>query len=110
MNNEQFAYLLADRLDKIKNVLGLKAQEYAINGERLHNFKEAARCKNETVEEALWGMFIKHYVSVQDMVYGRTKPTSYLVNEKIGDCINYLILLEAAFTEQLENETDEIRE
>ena len=56
---------------------------------------------NETVAEALWGMNSKHIVSVIDMVEGKLPINERNINEKIGDSINYLILLEAIFRENL---------
>ena len=45
-------------------------------------------------EEVLWSYMTKHLVSLKDIVTeGGAKPQ--VVSEKIGDVINYLILLEA---------------
>lgn len=99
MDNNTFNAILDSRLDGIENVLANKATEYATE-DRLYNFKVAAKIQNTTVAKALWGMANKHLVSVIDLVEGRLKPTDYLVSEKIGDMINYLILLEAVLREQ----------
>ena len=101
MKQDQFDLILKSRLESIKNVLGGKAQEYAINDDRLHNFKVAARIAGNTPREALWGMAMKHLVCVDDMIKGHTTPTPYLINEKLGDMINYLVLLEAVLIEQI---------
>ena len=53
-------------------------------------------------EKALIGMLAKHLVSVLDMVdsFGKEDlPTTSFIDEKIGDSINYLILLEAMLKE-----------
>jgi hypothetical protein len=102
MNTEQFEIILESRLSSIKQVLGNKAKEYAI-GDRLYNFKRAAEISRTTPQQALAGMFMKHLVSVLDLVEGSVSPTEYMVNEKIGDAINYLILLEAIFKEPVVN-------
>lgn len=96
MDAEQFEIILESRLSSIKSVLSNKAKEYAI-GDRLYNFKRAAEILRTTPQQALAGMFMKHLVSVLDLVEGSITPTEYIVNEKIGDAINYLILLEAIF-------------
>jgi len=49
---------------------------------------------DETPERALWGMAKKHLVSVTDLIHGRAEVTPERIDEKIGDMINYLILLE----------------
>ncbi len=98
MTTEEFEDILEERLFQIRRTLSAKAAEYATD-DRLHNFKVAARVNNTTPARALWGMFTKHLVSVIDMVEGRIEPTDKLVDEKVGDMINYLILLEAVLKE-----------
>lgn len=98
MNTEQFNVILECRLSSIKQVLGNKAKEYAI-GDRLYNFKRAAEVLRVTPQQALVGMFMKHLVSVLDLAEGSIPATEYMVNEKVGDAINYLILLEAILKE-----------
>lgn len=102
MNTEEFNTILEYRLSSIKTVLGNKAKEYAI-GDRLYNFKRSAEILRTTPQKALAGMFMKHLVSVLDIVEGSISPTEYIVNEKIGDAINYLILLEAILKEPFVN-------
>ena len=79
----------------------MKADEYATD-DRLHNFKVAAELQNCTPIKALAGMMCKHTVSVYDLVNdvenGKTVPIE-LWNEKIGDSINYLLLLTALIEE-----------
>jgi len=104
MTAGDFQTLLENRLKEIEAVLGQKAGEYAQNGDRLFNFRQAARTNNTTMAEALWGMATKHLVSVQDLVYGRLEPTEETVDEKCLDTINYLILLMAVFEEERCNE------
>jgi hypothetical protein len=101
MNYEMFDSLVSKRCVKIKSVLGSKKKEYASNEERLHNFKVAAKATGKTPEQALWGMYMKHWVSVQDMVEDPYKITRESIDEKIGDSINYHILLEALMFERL---------
>ncbi|RLC23033.1 MAG: hypothetical protein DRH93_08370 [Deltaproteobacteria bacterium] len=100
MKNKDFNNILQDRLSKIELILVEKAKEYATE-DRLHNFKIAGLINNMTISEALWGMATKHLVSIIDMVYGTIPKTEAMVDEKIGDMINYLILLEAVFLEEL---------
>lgn len=100
MNTKTFNDILLKRLEKINNTLAAKSKEYAHGDERLHNFKTAARIKGETPAQALWGMAVKHLVSVDDLVQGRLEPTAKMVDEKVGDMINYLILLEAVLLEK----------
>ena len=106
MNRTEFEFILAARQRKIKETLGKKAAEYSFKLDILHNFKESAKFQSETSKTTtareLWGMAKKHIISVQDMVFSEGKPSIELVDEKIGDAINYLILLEAIFKEEKE--------
>ena len=102
MDSKKFNEILEKRIDKIKNVLSSKEKEYASGSDRLHNFKVAAEIMNETPEKALFGMLLKHIVSVIDMVNDPKSISEYLINEKIGDVINYFILLESLMWERIE--------
>ena len=103
MNAEDFNKLVERRIDLIKKVLIKKGKEYSSENDRLHNFKVAAAIDMQSPVEALWGMAKKHLVSIIDMKNGIAKNgTIYnqaYVDEKIGDMINYLILLEALIEE-----------
>lgn len=102
MTRATFDELLARRLQLTRTVLGTKAGEYASEGDRLHNFKAAATLLCDTSAGALTGMLVKHWVSVMDMVEAHDLGATFSaekVDEKIGDIINYLILLEAVFAE-----------
>lgn len=107
MNSVEFDKVVEGCIDKIKSVLQKKSQEYSSDDDKLHNFdkaKDLMRCK--TKEFALLGMLNKHLVSVVDMIekYEKTGklPNSHLLDEKIGDSINYFILLKACFLDDLE--------
>ena len=102
MNNEDFKVVVDGCIENIKQVLDSKSQEYSSADDKLHNFVAAAklmRCKSK--EFALLGMLNKHLVSVVDMILKYEQegvlPSAKLVNEKIGDSINYFILLKACF-------------
>ena len=100
MKTEDFEELLEYRLEEIRTVLGKKAKEYSTE-DRLHNFKVAANISNCSQAKALWGMAMKHLVSVIDIVEAVRPYDTDTIDEKIGDMINYLILLEAVLKEEL---------
>lgn len=104
MTPENFEQLLRERIQKIRSTLGMKDDEYATDDDRLHNFKMAARIDNETAVQVLWGMFKKHLVSLMDMINGIMSLSETLIDEKCGDSINYIILLEAIFKETLQRQ------
>ena len=110
MTADDFQIILKRRLKLTENVLGYKAKEYSNDEDRFHNFNVAARWDAESPERALWGMLKKHLVSVQDIVNTIESGTGDAISEisrerideKIGDCINYLILLEGIMLENLD--------
>jgi hypothetical protein len=107
MKTEHFNQVVESRTEKIKSVLAKKATEYASAKDRLHNFKTAALFDGITPERALWGMMLKHLTSVRDMVHGLEQepfdhcPDAALWDEKLGDSINYLVLLEGLIAERV---------
>jgi len=101
MNNEQFNKLVKERFGQCEAILCKKADEYASDTDRLHNFKVAARVNQCSPEQALWGMYSKHLVSVMDMFQAPDRVTAEQIKEKIGDSINYHMLLEALLVERL---------
>ena len=97
MTAQEFDIVVENRLALITKILLTKRAEYAPEGgDRLHNFNRAAAMLGTTPEKALVGMLAKHLVSLLDIVDNiETKPPSVpLLEEKIGDAVNYLILLE----------------
>lgn len=104
MNSKRFYHLVDKQIDHIKATLVSKGQEYSTNENKLHNFDKAARMSNQSREKALLGMMLKHTVSIDDIVEKIDKelPTISTLNEKIGDAINYLILLKACIIDRIE--------
>ncbi len=100
-----FNKIVAKRIDKIQATLARKEKEYAADNDRFHNFRVAARIADTTPERALHGMMLKHEVSAMDLIEWADRCperlTEALIDEKIGDFINYLILLEGLLTERV---------
>lgn len=102
MRTEQFENIINNRIETCKSVLCSKAEEYATD-DRLHNFKVAGELQKCTPVKALGGMMSKHTVSVYDLIedYEQGKTISKeMWAEKIGDSINYLLLLTALLAER----------
>ena len=102
MTPEMFEHLLESRIAKTRTVLGAKRKEYAAGGrDRLSNFNRASAMLGISREKALLGMLAKHIVSILDIVddFDTVKPSREIIEEKIGDVINYYVLLEAMMKE-----------
>ena len=101
LNQKDFDKVVENRLDSCKRVLSSKDKEYSSDTDRLHNFRLAAAMSETTPELALWGMWCKHLVSVKDLIDRPENVTTELIHEKLGDVINYTLLLEGLLTERL---------
>lgn len=106
MKSEEFEEVINKRIEMCKTVLCNKADEYATD-DRLHNFKVAGELQSCTPVKALGGMMAKHTVSVYDLIddheQGKT-ISKEMWAEKIGDSINYLLLLTALLEEDIEDD------
>jgi len=102
MTHDEFNLIVERRIEHIRKTLVSKGAEYTMHGDRLYNFKRAAKMDlDETPAEALKGMWKKHLVSVFDMIENPSIVSRHMIDEKIGDSIIYLFLLEGVFMEDL---------
>ena len=107
MTSANFNKVIEDQINKCKDILCVKAEEYAGNDDRLHNFKCAAGLQNCDPKEALLGMMTKHTVSISDMCRDGKSYGIDIWNEKITDAINYLLLLKGLVAEEYLNKEAE---
>lgn len=108
MNTKRFDEIIERRIQRCRDVLYVKANEYATE-DRLHNFKVAAELQHCTPITALAGMMAKHTVSVYDLIQRQEQGLAVPIemwDEKIGDHINYLLLLSALVQEKEDEETE----
>ena len=108
MTEKQFDIHVDERIEKIIEVLQIKAKEYRKNDNPFHNFDRAAAMNDCTPERALMGMLAKHQISVLDLVDDIDRgniPSRELTEEMIGDHINYLILLEGLIYRRLNEDS-----
>jgi hypothetical protein len=102
MTREDFSRRVEKRIDLVRQTLLNKHKEYAKDDNVFRNFDEAAGglSLHSTSAEVLWSYMTKHLVSIKDIVSDNVPVTNEVVSEKIGDVINYLILLEAMLNER----------
>jgi len=101
---QRFEAVVAARLEAIRGLILVKGREYRRNGNVFHNFNAGGKMLGCTPERALLGFAAKHFVSVVDLVNDLDSgkvPTEAVVNEKLGDAMVYLVLLEGLFKERL---------
>jgi hypothetical protein len=100
MNNQKFLELVEKRFLHVKKVLFEKNKEYGRNKEFLHNFFRASGLIGSQPLTALRGMWIKHVVSINDIIddIEKSRPVKReLVTEKLTDNIAYLFLMDGLF-------------
>jgi len=102
MTREDFSKRVEKRIDLVRQTLLTKHKEYAKDDNVFRNFDEAAGglSLHSTSAEVLWSYMTKHLVSIKDIVSDNVPVDNAVVSEKIGDVINYLILLEAMLNEK----------
>ena len=102
MTQEEFNVVFELQMRKCADILAHKKKVYTgDNIDRLSAFKIAAALQNCDSKAALAGMMSKHVVSLYDMCYSTLLHFDMEQwDEKITDCINYLILLKALVKEE----------
>jgi len=104
MTQAELKAVTEQRIEKILTSLVSKNQEYA-RADAFSNFTKTADLLGCERETALLGFWIKHVISIVDHIQDleKGKVASYgLWSEKIGDAINYLIILEGMILERLQ--------
>lgn len=91
---------IENTLERCRQTLIKKNQEYAPEFDPLNNFKEGAEVSGLTEEQVLFMYMTKHLVSIRDIVFGKVPANRELIREKTGDIINYLVLYNAILDER----------
>ena len=102
MTSADFSKVMTAQFTYCEKLLANKSEEYADDRDRLRHFKKAAAMTETDPKAALFGMLLKHLVSLSDMC---TDWKAYPIDrwsEKITDSINYLVLLRALVEEEEE--------
>ena len=106
MTAYEFEQVFEARVDMCRRVLIGKNQDYAREGDKLHNFKAAAGMDGVTPEQALRGMLLKHWQSLRDLLADLDRGQHHNMavwEEKLGDSLNYLFLLRALLAERYDS-------
>ena len=101
MTIETLNKVVDQRVDYIRKVLTEKASQYSSDTDRLANFRDVSCLNHTTPEAALWGFVSKHIVALSGFIKnkGSCQQPYEQWEEKIGDIINYMILLDALVRE-----------
>jgi hypothetical protein len=104
MTTEQFNVVVENRIDLIRSVLLQKGKEYIDQtmDNPFSNFHKAIGISfHKTGSKVAWEYMTKHLQSLKDIIDDKTPKSKEAVEEKIGDIINYLILIEGMLKDDL---------
>jgi len=104
MTLTEFKKLLQDRFRMIDSTFKVKQSEYANQTDVFENIKNGVGVSlfNTEPEQVAWSYAAKHLESIMSILkkLPEEKPSKELINEKIGDAINYLIIIEGLLKER----------
>lgn len=95
MNADDFKSHVVEFVEKQLDLLLRKNGGYNDNSDALRNFKVVAVLNHQTPEQALWGMASKHVASIADMISSGQEFSAEIWDEKVGDLLNFMLLLRA---------------
>lgn len=107
MNARHFEEYSKGLLERCWNVLFSKSKEYASDVDRLANFKQPVSMMDSNPAEVCLWYDMKHVASLSKIVReikDGQLPTQEMLEEKIGDYLNYGLLLYACIMEMLEEQ------
>lgn len=100
-----FDEVVEETITSIRKTLLVKGKEYIRNNNPFHNFDVGSDFTGMIPEDYLFALNTKHIASIRDLIedlYDEEKAINIAqVEEKIGDAITYLILLEGLFKRRL---------
>lgn len=100
MKTSEFNDEIEKQIEKCRSLLIQKADEYAADRDRLHNFRVGAEIMHGDMKKVLAGFMLKHTISLYDMLGSDKSFPQDLWDEKITDHINYLLILQAVLADQ----------
>ena len=106
MTYDKFMELLEERFNKTRETYSTKMIEYANVNDVFESFKKGVGFSfHDTPEGVAWEYACKHFESIKTIISKCPEqvPTDELLEEKIGDAINYLIILEGLIKERGDN-------
>lgn len=110
MKVNQFRLLTKAIVNNCLIILNRKRVEYTVeNSDVFYNFCRVSQADSITKEQALWGMYLKHWASVRDIVKDTERLTNEhfslkwkeKIEEKIIDSINYHLILYGLLKERI---------
>lgn len=105
ITEQEFERLFEERIEKCKNVLAVKAEEYSSDEDKMRNFNVAGRMLGVPPYKIAFYYMMKHFESVYEIVIEDKKVSRDVWDEKVGDLLNYIFLIDAMVVKALFNGT-----
>lgn len=110
MSSKKWETFLQEKIDRMEKQIGKngnKTKEYSEDDNRFHNFDVAIQLAKLVKERkynfhSAFDLFLKHFVSIIDILNAPDAATEALVCEKFGDACNYLVLMEGMIIDHIE--------
>lgn len=93
MNQQRFGEIVEETVKKSLATLLVKQDEYNLTTDRFDTFKLGTGITGWKPDQVLLGFLTKHLISIISMINSDQQFTKDRIDEKIGDAINYLLLL-----------------
>lgn len=93
MNQERFNEIVNKTVKRSTDLLVVKQAEYNLSKDRFDSFKHGAGITGWKPDQVLLGYLTKHLASIIEMINSDQKFSEEKIDEKIGDAINYFLLL-----------------
>ena len=93
MTQERFNEIVEETLKKCTDLLVVKQAEYNLTADRFDSFKRGAGLTGWKPDQVLLGYLTKHLSSMIEMINSDKQFTREKVDEKLGDILNYILLL-----------------
>ena len=104
VSKEEFERFFEERVQKCREVLIEKAKEYANDEDRMKNFNTAGRMLNLKPYQVAFLYMMKHFESIYEIVIEDKYVSPKVWDEKIGNLINYLFLIDAMKRKEMEED------
>jgi len=93
MTQKRFNQIVEETVKRSTDLLVVKQAEYNLSNDRFDSFKRGAGITGWKPDQVLLGYLTKHLASIVDMINSDQQFTEEKIEEKIGDAINYFLLL-----------------
>ena len=95
MTEKEFEKFFEERIKKCRETLIRKAKEYASDEDKMRNFNNAGRMMKMPPYKVAFHYMMKHFESLYDIIMEDKKVSPEMWDEKLGDLLNYLFLIDA---------------